>query len=126
MNPASFVSLDGQRTQGRKVPLSGPRQGIVDLVASCDHGAMTARISVFLLDCKIVRCGLRDLLEEEDDVFFGEAGTEANTLGRVPALDPDAAVLELRRQEGNGMGMPGNPVVSFPDGLPDAYLVRRR
>src|SRR5262245_2670800 len=63
------------------------------------------RITVFLLDDhEIVRRGLRDLLEAEGDIeVIGEASTEAEAVGRVHALDPDVAVLDVRLQEGNGV-----------------------
>jgi DNA-binding NarL/FixJ family response regulator len=63
------------------------------------------RISVFLLDDhEIVRRGLRDLLESEGDIeVVGEASTEAEAVRRVPALDPDVAVLDVRLQDGDGV-----------------------
>jgi two-component system, NarL family, response regulator DevR len=62
-------------------------------------------ITVFLLDDhEIVRRGLRDLLEAEGDItVVGEASTEAEAVGRVHALDPDVAVLDVRLQEGSGV-----------------------
>ena len=63
------------------------------------------RITVFLLDDhEIVRRGLRDLLESEGDIdVIGEADTEETAVGRVHALDPDVAVLDVRLKEGNGI-----------------------
>jgi DNA-binding NarL/FixJ family response regulator len=60
---------------------------------------------VFLLDDhEIVRRGLRDLLEAEGDIeVIGEASTQAEAVGRVHALDPDVAVLDVRLEEGNGV-----------------------
>jgi two-component system, NarL family, response regulator DevR len=62
-------------------------------------------ITVFLLDDhEIVRRGLRDLLEAEGDIeVVGEASTAAEAVGRVHALDPDVAVLDIRLEEGNGV-----------------------
>ena len=62
-------------------------------------------ISVFLLDDhEIVRRGLRDLLEAEGDIeVVGEASTQEQAVGRVHALDPDVAVLDVRLQDGNGV-----------------------
>jgi two-component system response regulator DevR len=62
-------------------------------------------IRVFLLDDhEIVRRGLRDLLESEDDItVVGEASTEDEAVRRVPALDPDVAILDVRLAEGNGV-----------------------
>ncbi len=63
------------------------------------------RITVFLLDDhEIVRRGLRDLLETEDDIeVIGEAATQAEAVGRVHALNPDVAVLDVRLEDGNGV-----------------------
>jgi two-component system response regulator DevR len=67
--------------------------------------AGTKPITVFLLDDhEIVRRGLRDLLEAEQDIkVVGEASTQDQAVGRVHALDPDVAVLDVRLQEGNGV-----------------------
>ncbi len=60
---------------------------------------------MFLLDDhEIVRRGIRDLLEAEGDIeVIGEASTADQAVGRVHALDPDVAVLDVRLQEGNGI-----------------------
>jgi two-component system, NarL family, response regulator DevR len=62
-------------------------------------------ITVFLLDDhEIVRRGLRDLLEAEEDItVIGEASTQDQAVGRVHALDPDVAVLDVRLEQGNGV-----------------------
>ena len=62
-------------------------------------------IRVFLLDDhEIVRRGLRELLEAEDDIEeVGEATTAAEALTRVPAVRPDVAVLDVRLPDGNGV-----------------------
>src|SRR2546429_7895789 len=59
-------------------------------------GPMT--IKVFLLDDhEIVRRGLRDLLDAEDDLtVVGEATTAEQALNRIPATQPDVAVLDVR------------------------------
>ncbi len=64
-----------------------------------------ARITVFLLDDhEIVRRGIRDLLEAEGDIeVVGEAATADEAVGRVHALDPDVAVLDVRLEDGNGI-----------------------
>ncbi|OCC11052.1 response regulator transcription factor [Streptomyces sp. PTY087I2] len=60
---------------------------------------------IFLLDDhEVVRRGLRDLLESEEDlVVVGEAATAAQALARGPALRPDVAVLDVRLADGDGI-----------------------
>ena len=62
-------------------------------------------IRVFLLDDhEIVRTGLRSLLESTDDIeVVGEAGTVAEALGRLAALRPDVAILDVRLPDGSGV-----------------------
>jgi DNA-binding NarL/FixJ family response regulator len=64
-------------------------------------------IRVFLLDDhEIVRRGVRELLEAEDDLeVVGEAGTAAEALARVPAAKPDVAVLDVRLPDGDGVSV---------------------
>jgi len=66
---------------------------------------MADPVRVFLLDDhEIVRRGVRELLEAEDDlVVVGEAGTVAEALVRVPAVRPDVAVLDVRLPDGDGI-----------------------
>lgn len=64
-----------------------------------------AVIRVFLLDDhEIVRRGLRELLEAEDDIeIVGEAGTAEEALSRIPPTKPDVAILDVRLPDGNGV-----------------------
>ena len=64
-------------------------------------------ISVFLLDDhEIVRRGIAQLLETEDDMaVVGEAGTAAQALARIPALRPDLAILDVRLPDGDGISV---------------------
>ncbi|WP_369201646.1 response regulator [Streptomyces sp. PU-14G] len=77
---------------------------------SDSRGEVSARpaapVRVFLLDDhEVVRRGLRDLLEAEDDLsVVGEACDAAQALARLPALRPDVAVLDVRLGSG---GRPG-------------------
>jgi len=60
---------------------------------------------VFLLDDhEIVRRGLRDLVDAEDDLeVVGEAGTAEEAYGRIPATNPNVAVLDVRLPDGDGI-----------------------
>ncbi|WP_078343032.1 response regulator transcription factor [Mycobacteroides chelonae] len=62
-------------------------------------------ISVFLVDDhEIVRCGVADLIDDEEDlVVVGQAGTVAEAMVRIPAANPDIAVLDIRLPDGNGV-----------------------
>jgi DNA-binding NarL/FixJ family response regulator len=72
-----------------------------------DNAAESAPIKVFLLDDhEIVRRGVKDLLEAEDDIIvIGEAGTASSALARIPALKPDVAVLDVRLPDGDGVSV---------------------
>jgi two-component system response regulator DevR len=60
---------------------------------------------VFLLDDhEVVRRGLRELFESEEDLtVVGEAATAQEALARVPASRPDVAVLDVRLPDGDGV-----------------------
>ena len=62
-------------------------------------------IRVFVLDDhEVVRRGLRELLEAEDDIeVVGEAATAADALIRIPLARPDVAVLDIRLPDGDGI-----------------------
>jgi DNA-binding NarL/FixJ family response regulator len=62
-------------------------------------------VRVFLLDDhEVVRRGLRDLLEAEDDLeVVGEAGTAEEAYARIPATNPDVAILDVRLPDGDGV-----------------------
>jgi DNA-binding NarL/FixJ family response regulator len=66
-----------------------------------------SRIRVFLLDDhEVVRRGVRDLLESEEDIeVVGEASSAAEALVRVPAVRPDVAVLDVRLPDGDGVSV---------------------
>ncbi|MQA79655.1 MAG: response regulator [Streptosporangiales bacterium] len=85
-------------------------------------------ITVFLLDDhEVVRQGLRTVLEHEPDIeVVGEAENASQALGRVPALRPDIAVLDVRLPDGDGItvcrelrdrvpGLACIMLTSFPD-----------
>jgi len=62
-------------------------------------------VRVFLLDDhEVVRRGIRDLLEAEDDLeIVGEAGTVEEAVGRILATSPDVCVLDVRLPDGTGV-----------------------
>jgi two-component system, NarL family, response regulator DevR len=62
-------------------------------------------IRVYLLDDhEIVRRGLRELLELEDDFeVVGESGSAREATRRIPALRPDVALLDARLPDGSGI-----------------------
>lgn len=62
-------------------------------------------IRVFLLDDhEVVRRGVRDLLEAQDDFeVVGEASTAEEGLSRIPPTRPDVAVVDMRLPDGNGV-----------------------
>ncbi len=66
---------------------------------------MTMSIRVFLVDDhEVVRRGVRDLLEQSDDIeVVGEAGTAEEALARIPPTRPNVAVIDMRLPDGNGV-----------------------
>ena len=62
-------------------------------------------IRVFLLDDhEVVRRGLRELLDAEDDIeVVGEADTAERALARLPAVHPRVAILDVRLPDGDGV-----------------------
>ena len=74
-------------------------------------------IRVFLLDDhEIVRRGIADLLEAENDIrVVGEAGTAAEALARIPATRPHVAVLDGRLPDGSGIDVCRDIRSSLPE-----------
>ena len=68
-------------------------------------GSAPGTIRVFLLDDhEIVRRGIRDLVEVEDDIeVVGEAGSVAEALRRIPPARPQVAVLDVQLGDGSGI-----------------------
>lgn len=61
-------------------------------------------VRVFLLDDhEIVRRGLRDLLEAAEMEVVGEAGSVSEAMARIPACQPQVAVLDVRLPDGSGI-----------------------
>ena len=65
----------------------------------------TTPITVFILDDhEIVRRGLIDLLEAHPRMkVVGEASTAAEAMHRIPAVQPDVALLDVRLPDGSGV-----------------------
>jgi two-component system response regulator DevR len=76
-----------------------------------------APIRVFLLDDhEIVRRGIADLLSAADDMeVVGEAGTAAEALRRIPAVQPDVALLDGRLPDGSGIEVCRSLRSSYPE-----------
>jgi two-component system response regulator DevR len=62
-------------------------------------------IRIFLVDDhEIVRRGVGDLFEDEPDLeIVGEAATVTEALARIPTMQVDVAVLDVRMPDGNGV-----------------------
>lgn len=60
---------------------------------------------VFLLDDhEVVRRGVKDLINQEDDLtVVGEAGSVAEAIAAVAASRPDVAVLDVQLEDGTGI-----------------------
>jgi DNA-binding NarL/FixJ family response regulator len=79
--------------------------------------ALTDTISVFLLDDhEVVRWGVRAILEANPDIeIIGEAATAADALGRLFALRPNVALLDVRLPDGNGVEVCREVRKTLPD-----------
>ncbi|XRQ12568.1 response regulator transcription factor, partial [Actinomadura welshii] len=64
-------------------------------------------IKVFLVDDhEVVRRGVAALLSAEGDIeIAGEAGNAEQALARIPAVEPDVAVLDVRLPDGDGVSV---------------------
>ncbi len=89
----------------------------------------TGTIRVFLLDDhEVVRRGVRELLDAEDDIaVVGEADTAERALARIPATQPDVAILDVRLPDGDGIAVCREiRSASRRDRVPDPHVVLRR
>ncbi len=70
-----------------------------------EAGSSGDLVRVFLLDDhEVVRRGIREMLEDEEDIeVVGETGSAAEATRRIPALRPDVAVLDNRLPDGSGI-----------------------
>ena len=65
----------------------------------------SGKIRVYLLDDhEIVRQGIRTFLEAAGDIeVIGESGSAVDATNRIPALQPDVAILDARLPDGSGI-----------------------
>ena len=76
---------------------------------------MTIRVFV-LDDHEIVRRGLRELFEAQDDLeVVGEAANADEAIQRVPATRPDVAVLDVRLPGSSGIEVCRELRATMPD-----------
>ena len=75
------------------------------------------KVRVFLVDDhEVVRRGLIDLLGSDPELdVVGEAGSVAEALARIPAMQPDVAVLDVRLPDGNGIELCRDLLSLLPD-----------
>jgi two-component system, NarL family, response regulator DevR len=74
-------------------------------------------VRVFLVDDhEVVRRGLVDLLGSDPELeVVGEAGSVGEAMVRIPALQPDVAVLDVRLPDGNGIELCRDLLSDLPD-----------
>jgi two-component system response regulator DevR len=74
-------------------------------------------VKVFLVDDhEVVRRGLVDLLGSDPELeVIGEAGSVAEAMARIPALQPDVAVLDVRLPDGNGIELCRDLLSAVPE-----------
>jgi len=73
-------------------------------------------ITVFLVDDhELVRQGLAELLNADPELeVVGEADTIAAALARIPSVQPDVAVLDVRFPDGNGIDLCRDLLAAVP------------
>jgi two-component system, NarL family, response regulator DevR len=74
-------------------------------------------VRVFLVDDhEVVRRGLIDLLGADPELdVVGEGGSVAEAMARIPAANPDVAVLDVRLPDGNGIELCRDLLSRMPD-----------
>jgi two-component system, NarL family, response regulator DevR len=82
-----------------------------------DLPTVTGMVKVFLVDDhEVVRRGLMDLLNADPELeVVGEAGSVSEALARIPAAQPDVAVLDVRLPDGNGIELCRDLLSQMPD-----------
>jgi two-component system, NarL family, response regulator DevR len=76
-----------------------------------------AMVKVFLVDDhEVVRRGLAGLLASDPELeVIGEAGSVSEAMARIPALQPDVAVLDVRLPDGNGIELCRDLLSAVPE-----------
>ncbi len=74
-------------------------------------------VRVFLVDDhEVVRRGLVDLLGSDPELeVVGEAGSVGEAMAKIPVLQPDVAVLDVRLPDGNGIELCRDLLSDLPD-----------
>ncbi|MEH3141137.1 MAG: response regulator transcription factor [Mycobacterium kyogaense] len=74
-------------------------------------------MKVFLVDDhEVVRRGLIELLGTDGELdVIGEAGSVSEALARIPAAQPDVAVLDVRLPDGNGIELCRDLLSAMPN-----------
>src|ERR1700756_369279 len=89
---------------------------VTDPYAQNRLGGLAMVKGFFVADHEVVRRGLVDLLASDPDLeVIGEAGSVAEAMGRIPALRPDVAVLDVRLPDGNGVELCRDLLSDLPD-----------
>ena len=67
-------------------------------------------------DHEVVRRGLVDLLGSDPELeVVGEAGSVGEAMAKIPVLQPDVAVLDVRLPDGNGIELCRDLLSDLPD-----------
>jgi len=66
-------------------------------------------------DHEVIRHGVRVLLEGTDLKIVGESSTAADALAKVKSLSPDAVLLDIRMEGGDGLNALGRIKLDYPD-----------
>src|SRR5690348_6908529 len=74
-------------------------------------------VKVFLVDDhEVVRRGVAGLLSADPELdIVGEAGSVAQAMAQIPALQPDVAVLDVSLPDGNGIELCRDLLSRLPD-----------
>jgi two-component system, NarL family, response regulator DevR len=98
---------------GVRPPFSGPKS----LPARDASRLYCGVIKVFLVDDhEVVRRGLAELLGSDPELtVVGEAATMAESMARIPASQPDVAVLDIRLPDGSGIDLCRDLLATQPE-----------